>query len=119
MVDKNQRNCGDCKFSVRQDYGYSNWTVEGTNFSCLKDLHPDREFDFFYGEPDQLKYASSCQSYVFGAGLSIDCDNDDGWWGNYTVDPEVKQFIPITITFGHRFYLVKWDPALNSFSGEK
>lgn len=27
--------CFDCKFFVAQEYGYSNWTVEGTNHDCL------------------------------------------------------------------------------------
>lgn len=28
--------CESCKFFMMEDYGYSNWTVEGTNYSCLK-----------------------------------------------------------------------------------
>ena len=45
------KNCSDCKHSVLVDYGYSNYTVEGTNVYCIKKLHPNPGFDNWYGDP--------------------------------------------------------------------
>ena len=47
-------NCTSCKFAVLEDYGYSNYTTEGTNFRCGVGKHPDGEFDAFYGEEKNL-----------------------------------------------------------------
>jgi hypothetical protein len=68
--------CTDCRFCVLEDHGYSNYTVEGTNFRCAKRLHPDGEFDRFYGEDKRLNFASACASFVSGQPLEIDCDRE-------------------------------------------
>lgn len=81
--------CKDCKYSYFQDYGYSNWTVEGTQFECLKSKHPEGSFDQFYGESPRLKFANECESYVAGYGIYIDCDMEDGPIENYTSDKEI------------------------------
>ena len=39
MSDK--KTCLDCRFAVEEDYGYSNYTVEGTDVHCLKKLNSD------------------------------------------------------------------------------
>lgn len=36
-----EKNCLNCRFAVHEDFGYSNYTVEGTTFHCGKRLHPD------------------------------------------------------------------------------
>ena len=36
---KVEPSCYSCKFFVAQDYGYSNYTVEGTNHDCLVNEH--------------------------------------------------------------------------------
>lgn len=70
------RTCNDCRFAVLEDYGYSNYTVEGTNFGCAKRLHPDGVFDRFYGEDKRLDFGGSCSGFVEGEPLEIDCDRE-------------------------------------------
>lgn len=60
------RKCTECDYALEMDYGYSNWTTEGTDFICLLDEHPDGEFDMFYGEDERLFYAEKCNSYLKG-----------------------------------------------------
>ena len=72
-----------------QDFGYSNYTVEGTEFVCLKRVHPDGDFDRFYGENPRLKHAEKCSYFIKGDGLDIDCDWEDGGIEAYTNDPEI------------------------------
>lgn len=84
-------NCTERKYCYMQDYGYSNYTVEGTEFCCLKRLHPEGDFDRFYGENPRLNYAEKCSAFEAGDGLHIDCDQEDGGVENYTNDPEIIQ----------------------------
>jgi len=69
--------CEDCKFAIFADYGYSNYTTEGTTFSCAKNAHPDGSFDRFYGEEKKLEYAAQCPSFVSGDSIHMDCDQYD------------------------------------------
>ncbi len=93
MADE-KKTCDGCKWALHQDFGYSNYTTEGTTFSCLKDLHPEKEgFDEFYGEDKRLEFAQQCPGYVAGEGTYVDCDREqegpDGDMSNYNSDPEV------------------------------
>ena len=81
--------CNNCKFALFQDYGYSNYTVEGTEFTCLTDSHPAGTFDRFYGENDQLNYAPQCNSYANGEPVHIDVDCFGSLFSDYTSDPEI------------------------------
>ena len=79
------RTCTTCEFCLRDDYGYSNWTVEGTSLHCLKGLNPklDGKEDETWREPspevvEALDVALTCESYVQGAGVWLDCDRE-GW----------------------------------------
>ena len=82
-------NCSECKYSYMQDEGYSNYTVEGTEFTCLKKKHPDGEFDRFYGEDNRLSYADKCDSFTPGEGLNIDVEREEGGIECYTDDSEI------------------------------
>lgn len=73
----NDRNCGNCKFAVHEDFGYSNYTTEGTTFHCGKKLHPDGEFDEFYGEDKRLKFAEQCQGFEAGEGVVMDVEHEN------------------------------------------
>ncbi len=73
MTDKT---CMNCRFAVHEDFGYSNYTVEGTTFHCAKKLHPDGEFDEFYGGDKRLNYAAECAGFEEGAGVSMDVDHE-------------------------------------------
>lgn len=44
------KKCDECKFAELRDYGYSEYTVEGTEVLCLLDLNPDLPCDRWYGE---------------------------------------------------------------------
>jgi hypothetical protein len=58
------------------DYGYSNYTVEGTMFSCVIGKHPDGKFDNFYGEEDKLKYADECIFFREGEPAQFTVEGD-------------------------------------------
>lgn len=68
--------CNECKFAMFEDYGYSNYTVEGTEFTCLKQAHPQGSFDSWYGENDKLKI--DCGEFEEGDSVYIDVDMDGG-----------------------------------------
>jgi len=80
--------CVDCVYCVAVEYGYSNYTVEGVNAYCAKELNPEMPFDNWYGEDDRHKFAENCPSFIHGAGVLIDCEQEDKDWG--TDDVEVK-----------------------------
>lgn len=71
------KTCMDCKFSISEDYGYSNYTVEGTQFFCGKHAHPEAPFDRFYGDNPKLKFAETCTEFEEGQGIDMDCDGEN------------------------------------------
>lgn len=81
-----KRTCDECRFAVNEDNGYSNWTVEGTEFSCAKKLHPNGTFDRFYGANPKLDYAEKCQGFEAGEGIDMDVECD----GVADLTPEKK-----------------------------
>jgi hypothetical protein len=68
--------CMNCRFSVHEDFGYSNYTTEGTTFHCAKKLHPDGEFDEFYATDKRLNYAAQCAGFEEGNGVSMDVEQE-------------------------------------------
>jgi hypothetical protein len=68
--------CNSCKFAIFEDYGYSNYTVEGTEFFCAKKLNPNGNFDRFYGKAKELEHGSICSGYVEGETIKIDVDHE-------------------------------------------
>lgn len=71
------KNCGDCKFCIFKDHGYSNYTVEGTDMYCAKDKHPEAPFDRFYGEDYRLEFAKNCPSFTEGTSIEMDVDEEN------------------------------------------
>lgn len=69
--------CGECRFCLFQDEGYSNYTVENTVFHCMKKVHPDGEFDRFYGEDKRLEFAECCPQFEAGSAISLDVERED------------------------------------------
>jgi len=53
----NNKRCCNCRYSLTEDNGYSNWTVEGTDIDCLKKLNPSFPVDAWYGECPEGKFA--------------------------------------------------------------
>lgn len=74
---QSEKSCNNCKFAVFQDYGYSNYTVEGTEFECRKQAHPEGDFDRWYGEDEKLKFGAKCPSYENGEPIEMDCDHEN------------------------------------------
>jgi hypothetical protein len=72
-----QKTCLDCKHCLLEDFGYSNWTVEGTTVHCMKSKHPDNPFDRWYGEDKRLLYANECKSFKRGDLQQLDVDGED------------------------------------------
>lgn len=74
-----KKRCDDCLFAVFKDEGYSNYTVENTDFYCAKKLHPDGKFDRFYGEDKRLEFAENCSGFVAGPPVEVDVDGDNSY----------------------------------------
>lgn len=72
-----EMSCNDCQFAFFADYGYSNYTVEGTDFFCTIGRHPKDGFDRFYGEDNRLDFAKECKCFVRGAPITMDVDHED------------------------------------------
>ena len=74
------------------DTGYSNYTVEGTEMSCLLNLNPEFPKDRWYEEDASIKFAEKCNSYQFNNGFitSVDVDHECGTLENYSEDEEIK-----------------------------
>lgn len=85
----NVKSCAYCAHRYTRDYGYSNYTVEGTDIGCRKNLNLD------YPAPDPSGYlreesdpphtfAEKCPEYTEGDGIHFCCEDDfetdaDGW----------------------------------------
>lgn len=67
--------CMECRWSLLEDYGYSNYTREGTAFYCLLNAHPCDGFDRWYGgNPDLIL---DCSSYEVGTPVTIDVEKSN------------------------------------------
>lgn len=76
-VEKASRSCSGCVNAFFEDYGYSNYTVEGTTFSCVLGKHPDGSFDRFYGNEPRLAFAAKCNGFVAGEPVELDCEGEN------------------------------------------
>ena len=74
------KGCETCQYFVREDYGYSNWTTEGTNGDCLLSLNSLLPADLdAWGDKKSLTeralaFGETCASRVEGEGPWFDCD---------------------------------------------
>lgn len=85
--------CNECKFCVLEDYGYSNWTVEGTNADCLLEMNPKLPDDQGWGTSDSLDFANVCPRFKEGDPIHVDVDHEQGRLLNYAYDGEVKEML--------------------------
>jgi hypothetical protein len=69
----------NCKFAIHADFGYSDYTTEGTTLFCAKKLHPAGDFDQFYGEDLRMHFAIDCSGFEEGEGpcVSVERSNVD------------------------------------------
>lgn len=89
------KSCGGCRWAIFQDYGYSNYTVEGTNVICAGLYHPHSEFDHWYGEADELKYAELCSHFEEGEPFTMDVD---GEWDRADMTDQQRETHDLYIT---------------------
>jgi len=91
--------CSECAFAILDEHGYSNWTVDGTTVHCTKKLHPDGEFDYWYGEDRRDKYAGKCPEFNSSASPAcVDVDREGMNWDNdekeaATWEPYATKFV--------------------------
>lgn len=90
------KTCEDCDNCLCMDYGYSNWTVEGTTVVCMVKAHPKPEFDRFYGENPDMQFAAQCPRFSPGGAHLLDVDHED----LSTLPQWVQDFIT---TEGHHY----------------
>lgn len=60
------RKCEDCKFLQGKEFGYSEYSVEGTARWCTVGLNPSQWWDGWWGESKESKYAAQCGGFVRG-----------------------------------------------------
>lgn len=88
MVE-NYKSCDDCKFCVYQDYGYSNYTVEGTNISCLADKF--EEYEQSYNDVVDNR-AITCDHFNKGESWHIDVDRESECPSDEWIKTELRDF---------------------------
>jgi hypothetical protein len=71
------KSCNTCQMAFFIDYGYSNFTVEGTYFCCGTNHHPEGSFDRFYGEDPRLEYGKKCPYYSKGKPVEVEVERDN------------------------------------------
>ena len=81
--------CTDCKYCIEEDWGYSNYTVEGTEVDCLLKKNSLFPVDRFYGEEPTLLFAGECANFIVGPHPQIDVEREDGELWEYSDDPEI------------------------------
>lgn len=90
-----QPSCATCILCLRDDYGYSNWTVDGTTLACLAGLNaalggqedPWNEEDTAALAPI-LDVALTCPRFRFGAPATLDVERENIPYQK-TVTPEM------------------------------
>lgn len=63
------RSCTDCQNRYLRDYGYSDYTVEGTDIYCRHDLnpgYPDEEPRYTEAQKPPHTFASECDRFIAG-----------------------------------------------------
>lgn len=63
------RSCDTCAHRFYKDFGYSDYTVEGTNIYCQNDLNPDyptNEPSYIERNKEPHSFAETCSQYVWG-----------------------------------------------------
>lgn len=91
--------CYNCKFFARQDSGYSNYTTESTEISCLKNHFETTEESYSWrqsekdpeNDADFFKIAEICPDFKFSENqIHLDVD-EYGTIEDYKDDPELYE----------------------------
>lgn len=76
------KKCTDCALCYYKDYGYSNWTVEGTETDCHLNLNPKLPMEKSYWDDNDTEYseaisfAEKCNMYIEGDPEHYDVDGE-------------------------------------------
>ena len=96
---EDDKTCIDCKFYIELEYGFSNYSWEGTEIDCIRNKNKDFPADRFYGLVNAINFAKECTFFNKGPNTIVDNDHDLGDLDNYNDDIEVKHFLKIR---GHK-----------------
>lgn len=69
--------CKDCKMLLREDSGYSNWTVVDVTLSCMKKINPLMPCNDSADKlGEALDFGNNCQEKIPGYGPWFDVDGE-------------------------------------------
>ena len=76
-------NCTECLYFVREDAGYSNYTVEETNVGCLHNLNPNlpstESYSWETKQAEQVKMnCTTFEKARDGEQIRLDVDREEG-----------------------------------------
>lgn len=69
-------NCNNCYWGCFQDYGYSDYTVEGSDFLCILNQHPNAPFDACVQFDPKFDFAEECSFYKEGETLHVSVEGE-------------------------------------------
>jgi len=69
------KTCLSCQLCYIQDYGYSNYTVEGSDIGCYADVFGEVEYDSYYSEEVYNSY--DCKYMSPGEHWDLDVDGEN------------------------------------------
>lgn len=70
------KGCANCRFCMSEQQGYSEWTITGYTYTCLKGLHPEMPFD------DEVASAADVDRVMeFGVTCSGRVEGDGPYFG--------------------------------------
>jgi len=74
----NRKTCQSCNICYKQDYGYSNYTVEGSAIGCyLNHFDEYDEYDLDKLQTQAHNQADNCKDYNKGEMCHLDVDGED------------------------------------------
>jgi hypothetical protein len=88
--------CSNCRYSFCIEYGYSNYTVEGSDLYCVADFISRQGVDRFWNEEPVLQEAETCPWWTkIDVEITFDVDLINNWL-DYFDDEDASRRILIT-----------------------
>jgi len=79
------KTCFDCKLFYSSDYGYSNYTVEGTNYGCFANKFEEDKDDYI------VKYnCHGCDTFSIGEYWNLDVDGETSRPSESLIKKEIR-----------------------------
>lgn len=69
------KTCLSCQLCYIQDYGYSNYTVEGSNIGCYADIFGEVDYDSYFSIEEYNSY--DCKYMIPGEHWDLDVDGEN------------------------------------------